>query len=194
MRLTTVVAVLGLTLIVTLGLTLGLNAQSQEFKPPRMAFVDIHNVIENYARSRQVEETLKKKAEDLQTHLEDAMLEIQKQEAKLESLSRDSRQYKDGRRVVEIAKFRLQYEGKEAEREVRREARDEMSSIYQEILDAVERYAKAMGLEVVLLMSSGEIPGESLPELKFQIAVRPVLYVADGLNVTKPILSILNSK
>ncbi len=194
MRRTTVVATLAVLIAASLGLTVGLRAQGPEFRPPRIAFLDIHRVIENYERSRRVEKDLGDKAEAIRNRVEAEMNEIRKEDLALDKLSSASSDYAAKKEAVELKKYKLQYWAKQEEQKVRREAREEMVSIYREIQNAVERYAAAVGLEAVLLVSRGELPGETLPEVKFQIAVRPVLFCTEGLDVTEPILSILNGK
>ena len=194
MRRTTVVATLAVLIAASLGLTVGLRAQGPEFRPPRIAFLDIHRVIENYERSRRVEKDLGDKADEIRNRVEAEMNEIRKEDLALDKLSSASSDYAAKKEAVELKKYKLQYWAKQEEQKVRREAREEMVSIYREIQNAVERYAAAVGLEAVLLVSRGELPGETLPEVKFQIAVRPVLFCTEGLDVTEPILSILNGK
>jgi len=172
----------------------GLRAQAPEFRPPRTAFLDIHRVIEKYERSRAVEKNLAEKADRLRTSFDERMLEIRKKEQLLDGLSESSSEFRKQKRAIDREKFDLQYELKEQEQVIRKEARDEMANIYREIQNAVERYATAVDLDAVLLVSRGELPGDTLPEVKFQIAVRPVLYIKDDLDVTDPILSILNAK
>jgi hypothetical protein len=67
-----------------------------------------------------------------------------------------------------------------------------MIAIYRAIQSAVERYALAMGIDAVLLVSPDDLTGETLNEVMNRIGLRSVIYHADGLDVTDPILSILN--
>jgi Skp family chaperone for outer membrane proteins len=180
---------------VTLAVSHGLRAQGPEYKPPRIAFVDMDRVIEKYVRAIEVEQGLKEKAEKLQLDFDKQMRDIKQREADLEvTLSEDSKLYAQKKQELAEEAFRLQYQRKWMQDQIVAEARDEMAAIYKAIEDAVARYSEQTGLEAVLVVARGDLPGATVPEVRLQIKVRPVIYCADHLEITEPVLAMLNAE
>jgi Skp family chaperone for outer membrane proteins len=190
----TVVLVAALLLAVTMGLTVGLRAQGREFTPPRIAVLNVLKVIENYDRSRAVQESLKEGADKLRAEFEQEMRDLKTKEADLDLMGKETKAYADAVEKLEFEKFRLQYRMKQVDQKLRKEARDEMAAIYLEIQDAVARYAKTTGLDAVLATGSEELKGTSLQEVQFEIAVRPMHFHVKELDITEAILGLLNAE
>ena len=193
MRQRKIVAAAVVLAVLALGVSVGLKAQGPEYRPPRLAFVDIDHLIENYDRALTVERSLKEQADKIRDEYEQKMRGLKEREADLEVMSKESQLYAEEKQKLATEGFQLQWQRKWAEEKVVREARDEMAAIYREIQDAVERYANQTGLEAVLVVARGDLPGDTVPEIRLQIAVRPVLYCGEHLEITKPILAMLNA-
>jgi Skp family chaperone for outer membrane proteins len=193
MRRTTWFLGIALVAVTALAVTYGIRAQGRNFTPPRIAFVDVGKVLEKYDRVLDSEQAIEKKRLQLRDHFEGRKADLERKVADLDLLSPGSPEYAKQREELEIERARLQWHAKHEEMLLGKSARDEMASIYKQIQDAVERYAKASGLDAVLVVARGDVEGNSIQEVQINIVVRPVLYCTEELDVTKAVTDILNA-
>jgi Skp family chaperone for outer membrane proteins len=193
MRNATVVLIVGLVVV---GFVAGLaiQAKPREFTPARIAFVDMLHVIENYERAATIQQKLTEQAERIQAAFEKQKKALQSKVADLDLMDPETKAYAEALEKLETEKARVEFRRKWALRQVGNDARDEMKEIYRSVQDASERYAKETGIDAVFVVANRDLPGDSISEVKLQIAVRPVLYQADELDITEAVLGMLNAE
>jgi len=66
--------------------------------------------------------------------------------------------------------------------------------LYKDILEVVKQVAKANGLDIVLAKEEPDFPTTSQTELMLAIRTHKLLYSADGFDITKEVVKLLNAK
>jgi Skp family chaperone for outer membrane proteins len=66
--------------------------------------------------------------------------------------------------------------------------------LYKEILEVIEQVAKTKELDIVLAKEELDFPTESQTELMLAIRTHKLLYSADGFDITKDVVKLLNAE
>jgi Skp family chaperone for outer membrane proteins len=145
-------------------------AEAQELK---VAFVDVGKLFDGYEKTKQNEVVLEGKGKQQEAQLQQRLEELKKLRTGMELLNNDAREGRQ--RQIEEKADELQRLRNSAGRTLRSE-RDKMAAdILEDIQRAVEDYAQANAVTVVL-------------------DERSVLFGVPAIDVTDPILQILNAR
>jgi len=69
-----------------------------------------------------------------------------------------------------------------------------MKTLFIEIREAVQEYAKENGYDLIIVQAGEEMVGRKLQDVYLDIRMKPVLYASAELNITDKIIDYLNAK
>jgi len=149
---------------------LSLPALAQERK---IAVISLSKAFDSYSKTKAVDEDLAKKAEKAKKETEKLAEKINKARDEAQLLSKEAKDAK----AEEINKMmrELQDYEREAGVELRRQRDDMVKDIFKEMNDAITKYGKEKGFDIIF-------------------DDRVLLYANDSVDITADIINILNSK
>lgn len=181
---------LTVSLIVCIFVSALLQAQSG-----KIGFVDLKKVFRDYQRIKQTEDTIRQ-----ETELELSKIKGLKEEAK--TLQDEIPLYKPGskvrlqkeKRLAELA-FDVKNREEKANHFFNQRLKTELETVYNEVTEEIEDYAKKNNFFMVLRISDADFFGSQSPDaLRMQIHTRDVLYWQKEYDITTPIIDSLNQK
>jgi len=158
----------------------------------RVAVCDVGHVFDNYARRQDLNAEFARRAERLQAESDQRLKAIEDIKAELAGLMVGSEAYesrlREAERLAYERKAWIEHQTSMAERDRHRLTRQ----IYQQIIEAVAKVAKANGVDIVVYRKADIQPTENLAQLQQQMELRKVLYAAASTDITDGVLSELN--
>jgi outer membrane protein len=169
-----------------------LRASNAQQAPERAAAVNVGTLINEYQRSKDLDEELAQLDADLKAEEEQRRAKIDQLQAEIDRLDPEDPTRVD--RTRELLEMQIQYkvwgETKQAHRV--REFSLWTTQIYREIIDAVKKVAEREGYDLVLYKDEFQ-PGSMEPQaIMEQIRGRKVLYAHPSIEITQTVLDQLN--
>jgi len=185
---------LGLVLVATGGPAARVCAQAPTFAGPRIAVADITRIFNAYHKRLEYQEKLEATGKSLREREELFKTRIRNLEKEISGLAmghpRREQLLKDLRRQrTEYARFSL-----EARRQLDDAVRESTAVLYEDIARAVEAYAKAHRIDLVIKQQSFPRRQPSAEKQAHSIGRRTVLYCDPDLDITDRIIEVLNRK
>ena len=179
---------LGLVLLGAVGLV-GFKS-AQNFRPPRMAVVDISEVFANYEKKNDRQEVLAAEAKKVESSLKEI-------ETRLQSINEEVQllQAGDKRKTLLLEKAQLEIEMKDTGTRESNRLREKqlgfLRDLREEIGREIEVYAEAYDLDVVLEKSVTADPGgQARAEFRWPI----VHFAKPEIEITQQIIQRLNER
>lgn len=162
-----------------------------QLTPPRVAVVNLKVVFDNYRRTKQLEDEInvayRAKIAELKK-LAEAAEGLKKQIQNMEPSKGRARK----QRQLFLKQRELEFNQKWAELQFQEQINNMLIKLYKEILVAVDKYARANGIDLVLKIDRRTLGAKTQDQLKLQMHGRGVLFFADRLDITKAIIASLN--
>jgi Skp family chaperone for outer membrane proteins len=163
--------------------------------PNKVAVVNLMGVLKQYRKWTDIEETLKaylKRINEDYEKQKNRMAELKKNfESTADTAARDQIQTQ-----VKQLEREVQDYGEKAKKEVTKYREENAVQVYKEIQDAVQRYARANDIGLVLHYEDGMTPSEVYHPMnvmqKCQTQACIPLYVDTHLDITGPVADMLN--
>lgn len=161
----------------------------------KIGFIDLKRVFRDYQKIKQTEETIRQ-----ETEMELAKIKGLKEEAK--TLQDEIPLYKPGskvrlqkeKRLAELA-FDVKNREEKANHFFNQRLKTELETVYNEVTEEVEDYARKNNFFMILRISDADFFGSQSPDaLRMQIHTRDVLYWQKEYDITNPIIDSLNQK
>ena len=186
-------------IVVTLGVALfSISSRSEasngDRAPQQIRFLNVAEVVRGSQRAKEVEEELGARERAIEAEAEAKDRELSLRARELEKTDRESPRYYEERAAIQTAGAALKFDTEAKLGQLQRDARNEMASIYVAIREVVARYAEQHGIDAVLTTGADRPQGRTFAEVKFEMAVRPVLFARKDLDITNEIIELLNAK
>lgn len=153
-------------------------------KPVRVAVVNLMEVSETCKRTQDLRATLEKQGEEKLKAVRALRDRLKKAQDDLAVLVKGSPAWRKQNAEVLRLEVESRILGELSDRELRAENLQYTTEIYQSIVTAVEAYAKANRIDLVLRVGQEDIESSSLQELFRKTALQSVLYAAPALDIT----------
>jgi len=171
----------------------GVVAQVGRSAGVRVGSVDIGMVFQEYQRKKDLDEEMKQAEDTVQLEIQTRQQAIDSFQNVLDSMSPDDPTYVDKQR--QMLKMQIEFKNwfdlKQAD--MTREVGLWTTRIYREINEKVEEIAKRDGYEIVLYHDEFRPRGLDPKVIQEQIANRRVLYVSPNVDLSGPVLEVLNA-
>jgi Skp family chaperone for outer membrane proteins len=167
-----------------------LTPEPREFKPVRVAVIDISAVFENYDKKKDVEAKLKKEVEDKEKEFGDKQNELKKLQDQLKTLDEGTPQHRDLTLKVRGMEYEMKNRQKEILKELRTKQMDSLKEIRDEITADIKKYAEGLNLDLVL---EKQVVGGAEGDANY--FKWPFVHYAKGeLDITEDIVKRLNAQ
>jgi Skp family chaperone for outer membrane proteins len=172
----------------------GVAVSQGTFAPARVGFVDVADIFKRYTRANEIQQQVRADMQRVDKALQQRFEELKRRRADLDLLVPGTPEHIEKKRQIDFEAFKLEYEEKEQKRAILDSAVKRMNNVYTEIRREAENYARRNGLHCVLMSNEQEIQARSLEELQVLIASRPVIFRDKAMDITQPVLKVLEGK
>ncbi len=190
--------VFGSIIVSAILLAAGYESSGKESKPGnttlKIGVVSIRSVFQDCKKSSEHQKKLGDEQNRIITELEKLSKEIEALKAELMTRKPGSSDY---------SKLMLQMMDKQAQLGARKEFHQQeimlkdqqwTEQLYKDIIKSVEQVAKTKGLDIVLAKEELDFPSTNQTELMLAIRTNKLLFSADGLDITKEVVKLLNTQ
>lgn len=172
----------------------------QATRPPlqtRVAIVNISQVIKNYKKYQSFQEELKQQSKTVQQAVDACKAQAMSEQKELEQPTVTAERRDQLERDIKRLQRQAQDQVEDARMKMSKRDFDELVKIYKEIKDAVDAYARAYAIELVLTYQEAngadEFSPQFFPQKLANRACMPI-YADPRMDITQPITDMLNQK
>ena len=182
--------------VLALALTLALSSAARADNPPatKLGVVNIVKVFQGLDAKKSGDaeiDVLGKKLED-ERHAKQDELESMKKE--MEGYNHSSDLFRDMQDKLFKKAMELEAFSHYIEQKLLMEQKVRTAAIYKSMNEAIEAYAKANGIALVLVVEDASMSDARTPQdLLSKITVRKVMYADPSLDITAPLIEKMNS-
>jgi Skp family chaperone for outer membrane proteins len=165
----------------------------------RIGLMNMVHVLKHYKKFQTIEESVKKRAGELQKSLEPFQTEL----IQLRTRYQEAKTSPEEREKIEYRMKQLQLDAQQKEEEAKKELvkinGDAAKMIYKEVEDAVNSYARSNSLELVLFYNDAITaedyyhPANIQRKLTTPAAMMP-MFVTPGMDISNSIVATLNAR
>lgn len=157
-------------------------------------FVDVSEVMNNYEKAKKNQEDLQKGFAPQVAEMQRRSDDYYKKQKELSPLDQNSKEYYQKAVELEVEQVKLKRDGEFLRRDMDKKRAQNIVTSYDEIRDAIKKYAEANQLKAVLYIQKDSNHGDEDLKDKFDLLrQRQVLFADPSLDVTQQIIKILNS-
>jgi Skp family chaperone for outer membrane proteins len=170
-----------------------LSAAEKPEDSPKIGFIDLKNVFDEYERSKTLEKEIEQftQAEvDKQKANQKKLDDLQKE---LDLVRKNSKEWFKIRMEIIRRKQELDTDEKITKVETQRRLYRASEEIYNDIMEQVAKFAREKGYTLVLKIEKREIVSDTYSEFILKVNSRGVLYYQPELDITKEIITALNA-
>lgn len=180
-----------LTTLLTLTLT---TMPAQGGTNQNIAVCNLTYVFDNYRMTRDLEQFFESRNKEFQTQAEQKRSDLEAKRNQLAQFKPGSDDY--NRREEEFAIEQYKFQGwlDLWEQRLKKEHKNWLRRVYQNVQDAVAELSKEQNISLVLTYSKIDENAPDSAAMKQQILLRTVLYADDRIDLTQPILSRLEER
>ena len=160
----------------------------------RVAVCDVGEIFNGYQRRNDLNALFEGKRKAANAEDEKKIAQIKQLQGFLEGVNADSKEYAEKLGELERITLERQLWRQLTEQKFTREHRLLMQELYSEVLAAIGDKARALGYDLVMYKDQIEVQSKTTSELLSKIAQRKCLYANPALDVTKPVLTLLNQR
>ena len=179
---------------IVLWLGSGIMPAQPKAEPPaaKVAVVDVSKVFTEYQRSKDFNDELKKRQDEIEGELKQIRDRIEAIKGELENFDPNSKDY--SQREEQMVSLTINFEATKRVRVERtgKEMLDVTEHIYSEILKAVETIAAETGYDLVIYRDATDIKSDKLADMREKILQRKVLYAKPQIDLTDQVLQHMN--
>ena len=160
--------------------------------PARVAVCDVGMLFNGYTRRNELNALFDQKRKKANEADKAKLAELKTLQSVLDSLKANAPGY--GQKLAQFEKLTLERQlwRQLLEQKFTREHRLLMQELYAEVLGAVKAVAQAKRYDLVIYKDSVEITSQSTSELLSKIAQTKCLYANPAIDLTTPVLELLN--
>jgi len=172
----------------------GNASRPADASPHRIALIDMARVFKNYKKFEAMRDELKGELTKSEERFK-AMAETVKQEqTQLKGYKEGSEEYSRIEKSILTHTTQMQAFQKSQQRDLIRKEAQIYKTIYLEVSDAVEKYARHFNFTLVLRFSADELSGQENPEDVMRGLNRQVVYYRPSEDITDAICTFLNGR
>lgn len=170
------------------------NAQGQgsASAETRVGLIDLAHVLKNYTKFTRNTEEINAEAKKKEDEVKALQAEVRDLVKQQQELRPESSIYVKVANDATKKRAELEAMAQNAQREIARRQAGVLHQTYQEIEAAVQQYATARGLTLVLRTTRDADVSSANPQDVLQEINRPVVYSAPELDITEAIVQMLN--
>jgi Skp family chaperone for outer membrane proteins len=190
--------------LAVLGIGIGLGslgrAQQQFQRPPlqtRIAIVNLSQVIKNYKKFQAFEGDLKSQTQAIQRDLDQKKTQATSEQKEMEQPATPPERREQLERHIKQMQREVQDSIEDAKQKMSKREFDQLIQTYKEVKDAVDAYARAYAIELVLQYNDAVGPEVYVPgNFQHKLANRACMpiYVDPRMDITEPVTTMLNQK
>lgn len=165
-----------------------------------IAFVDFERALTQFNKTAEITDEFEDKLGELRAVTRKRVNELRR---KIEELEEEERLAAPGeamtaldrsKKMLEFRKERIEIEAEESIQRVSMEQRfvQHTKDTYERVVRACQQIAAREGYTAVFMKQSGEIEGNTQEAVNANILIRPVLWSADGADITAQVIEALN--
>jgi Skp family chaperone for outer membrane proteins len=181
---------LGLALGIGLASAVGTVGAAPE--PGRVAVVDVLDVINNAPRKSQIEQDFKKAREAMEQFKRQERDRVEKEAGEIEILPKTDPKRRERERALNRSMVTSEFDLKAMDADGRKTYFDALENLWREVRAEVRKVATEEGYTVVLTKTEDELNVRSNEEFIINVAVRNVLYYAQGVDITNTVKTRMN--
>jgi len=160
--------------------------------PHRIALVDMARVFKNYKKFENLREELKGDLTKSEERFKQMAEQIRKEQTELKLLKEGTDEYAQKEKVALGHTTQAETYRKSQQRDLIRREAQIYKTIYLEVADAVQKYAKHYEFSLVLRFSSEDVEATENPEEVMRGLNRQVVYYRPSDDITNAITTYLN--
>ncbi len=176
-------------------LLIGAAALHEGATPATVAIVDVFRLIDGLQEARDLKAQLDERFKAVQKQFDQTTIKLKAMEADYIAMKADDPMRRD--KFFELRKARqfAKAEAESVEEIFNLEGGDAMSSLYDRVVEAVQRLAARDGYDLVLLDDRSRKLPEQGNDLQMRAGIygRKVLYAAEPLDITPTVLAMMNT-
>ena len=172
-------------------------AQQRAPLQTRIAIVNLSQVIKNYKKYQSFEEELKQQSKGVQQALDGRKAQAIAAQKEMEQPTITAERKDQLERDIKRLQRETQDSVEDAKQKMAKREFDELVQIYKEIKDAVDAYARAYAIELVMQYQDAVGPDVySPPHFNQKLLNRACIpiYVDPRIDITEPVTAMLNQK
>ena len=160
----------------------------------QVGLIDMAHVFKNYDKFKSITEDMQGDAKKAQADAE-AMVEQMKQvQTKMQSLQEGSEDYIKNETQILTLQTKLESFRKVQQREFLRKEAEIYKTVYMEVQEAVQKYAKYYKYTLIIRFNRQSVDAAENPQEIITSMNRQVVYYRDQDDLTDPILNFLNDE
>jgi len=162
--------------------------------PTRLAVIDMVRVFNNYQKTLDQQQQLKRQGERIRDEEQKRKRAIEKAKLDMDAFKPGTPEYNQASEKVLKMSVELRAFQELMLQKIANNQKLWTEAIYKEITDAVATYAKSHGLSVVLYLDEFDIKSNTTKELLEKIRQKKVIYHDSRLDISQDILNMLNEQ
>lgn len=160
----------------------------------QVGLIDMAHVFKNYDKFKTMTEEMQADAKKAQSDAETMVEDMKKIQAAMQSLEEGSADYVKNEEKILALQTRLETFRKVQQREFLRKEAEIYKTVYMEVQDAVQKYAKYYKYTLIIRFNRQSVDAAENPQEIITSMNRQVVYYRDQDDLTDPILSFLNDE
>lgn len=169
------------------------KAAGNSIAPARVAVVNVDMILKNSKKHANWQNTMNTQESQIRAELEKLSRDADAIKADMATRERGSTGYMTLLSSYMEKTAAIEAKDKYYEQEMTMKIQRWTESLYQEILDIVNKTARVKGIDVVLAAQEISFPGPSIRDLLTTIRTNKVLYHASDVDITEEVLAQLDS-
>ncbi len=167
-------------------------AEAGQVQTPKIGFVNLKKVFEQYERSKTMEKEIEAFQGEENAKLEKLKKEADELEKESDLVVKNTKEWFKIKSDVLRKRKELETDEKLAKMEITRRLLKATEEIYEDILKKISDYASAHGFMMVLKIETEKVECDTHTELTFKVNSRSVLYFKTEFEITDDIVKELN--
>lgn len=160
----------------------------------QVGLIDMAHVFKNYDKFKSMTEDMQADAKAAQADAEAMVEEMKQIQTKMQSLQEGSDDYIANETKILTLQTKLESFRKVQQREFLRKEAEIYKTVYMEVQENVQRYAKHYGYTLIIRFNRQSVDSAENPQEIITSMNRQVVYYRDQDDLTDPILDFLNKQ
>ncbi len=166
-------------------------AQNKD-KPLKIGIVDVAEVFDKFNERINREKELRMRTERLKYEIDNLRKQAEKIASEMEKLEEDSEEYRKKQEQLIKITSEAQIKAEKGKSDILKRELSERQELYATIRNAVGKYAKENGYDLILKTDDMRVTGKSAVSQDIQMSMRIVLHSTETMDLTRTIIEILN--
>ena len=158
----------------------------------KVGTVDLQRVVDQYQKRKDMQEDLKKFKAGTEASLKDLQKQVDAVKGELDLLNEGSPDYDKKKRELEEKREILVLKGRLAEKEVVEKWAKGLETIYNEILEKVDKFREKAGYDLLLRIDVAPLKATTLEDMREHLNRKMVLSRSQAVDVTDALIKFIN--